>query len=144
GLKTIAIVTGHRKLYAVTLDGMEAIDGHACYHLSLVPAYASPHLRLRELWVDAQTYQTRKLITDGNFTGSGVPWLITFGDVDGAMYITSESALKPVGVGEHRYEQATVSFDGVTAEPRPPAGDLANWFVTKENIMAEPDAPGGP
>lgn len=141
GLKTIAVVTGHRKLYDVTLDGTDAIDGHTCYHLSLVPAYKSPRLRLRELWVDTQNYETRKLVTDGNFTGSGVPWLITFGDLNGAMYIASESAMAPVGVGQHRYQQASISFDDVTPAQRPPS-DLSNWFVTKESIMAEPDAQG--
>lgn len=144
GLKTIAVVTGHRHLYTVTLDGTEAVDGHTCYHLSLVPSYKSPHLRLRELWIDAQSYETRKLITDGNFTGSGVPWLITFGDLNGATYIASETAMAPVGMDRHRYQQASVSFDDVTATQRPPASDLSNWFVTKENIMSEPDASGGP
>lgn len=140
-LKTIAVVTGHRKLYTVTYEGIETIDGRACYHLSLQPAYKSPRLRLRELWIDTQNYRTRRLMTDGNFTGSGVPWMITFADFDGAMVIASESAMAPVGFGDHRYQQASVSFENLTPAARPATG-LSNWFVTKDRVMAEPDAPG--
>ena len=140
-LKTIAISTGFQRRYTVTLAGIEAVDGRDCYHLSLKPAYQSPRLRLRELWVDTQSYETRRLVTAGNFTGSGVPWTIQFADLNGTVYIASESAMAPVGVGDHRYEQASVSFDDIAASERPPT-NLSQWFVTKENIMAEPDSTG--
>lgn len=140
-IKTIAVVTGYHRRYDITLDGIEPIDGHACYHLSLKPAERSPNLRLRELWIDTQTFETQRLVSSANFTGSAVPWLITFEDVNGALYIASESAMAPVGVGDHRYEQASVSFENITASNAPPA-NLAGWFVTKENIMAEPGSPG--
>lgn len=136
-VKTIALVTSYHRRYTVTLDGIENIDGHACYHLSLKPNSSSPTLRLRELWIDTQSYETRKLVSAANFTGSAVPWAISFGDVNGALYIESEAAMAPVGVGEHRYEQASVSFENIAASDTPPSG-LNGWFVTKENIMAEP------
>ncbi|HKU69172.1 MAG TPA: hypothetical protein VJP85_15475 [Candidatus Baltobacteraceae bacterium] len=142
-MKTIAMVTGYHRSYDVTLAGMEAVDGHACYHLLLRPAYASPRLRLRELWVDTQSFETRKLVTAANFTGSQVPWTITFAEMNGALYIANEQAMQPVGVGEHRYEHASVSFDAITPSNRPPT-NLSGWFVTKENIMSEPDSPGAP
>lgn len=136
GMKTIVSVTEYKRRYDVTLEGIVDLDGHACYHLSLVPIHPSPDLRLRELWIDTQTYQTRQLLSAGNFTGSRVPWLVRFGDVDGAVYISSESAMEPVTVGRHHYRQASVSFESIAPESRPPA-DLG-WFVTKEAIMAEP------
>lgn len=136
-IKTIAIVTGYRHRYNVTLDGIESIGGHDCYHLSLRPVVPSPKLRLRELWIDTQTYETRKLVSAANFTGSRVPWLITFDELNGVLYIASESAMAPVGVGDHRYEQASVSFENITASDTPPE-NLTGWFVTKEAIMAEP------
>lgn len=139
-LKTIAVVAGYRRRYIVTFDGIEEVDGHDCYHLSLKPARPSTQLRLRELWIDTQTYQTRQLVTAANFTGSEVPWLVTFANLNGALYIENESAMAPVGVGDHRYERASVSFDGITATDHPPA-KLSGWFVTKENIMAEPGTP---
>lgn len=143
-MRTIAIVTGYHRRYIVTLDGIENVDGRACYHLSLKPNDPSPKLRLRELWIDAQTYETRKLVSSANFTGSAVPWAITFDDVNGALYIASEAALAPVGVGDHRYEQASVSFENIAPSDTPPTG-VNGWFVTKENIMTEPaSGPAGP
>jgi hypothetical protein len=143
GLKTIAVVTGHKRAYDARFDDIEQIDGHDCYHLTLRPLYPSPRLRLRELWIDTQNYETRQLVTAGNFTGSAVPWTIDFTDSNGSMYIESETANAPVGVGDHRYQQASVTFDDVTAAQRPDAL-LSNWFVTKENIMAEPAEGTGP
>ncbi len=140
-MKTIALVASFQRRYDITLAGIENVGGHDCYHLLLRPAYPSPRLRLRELWIDTQNYETRKLVTAGNFTGSKVPWTITFADVDGAMYISEEDAMAPVGVGDHRYERASVSFEGIAPASRPPS-NLSSWFVTKENIMAEPDAAG--
>jgi hypothetical protein len=144
-IKTIAMVTGYHRNYDITLAGMDNLDGHQCYHLLLKPTYQSARLRLRELWVDTQTFETLKLVTAANFTGSQVPWTITFADMNGALYIAQEEAMKPVGVGDHRYEHASVSFDAITPSDRPPT-NLSSWFVTKENIMAEPDpdAPGAP
>ena len=143
GIKTIAIVTGFRRSYTVTLDGIENLDGRPCYHLSLKPAYDSPQLRLRELWIDAQTYETRKLVTASNFIGSAVPWTVTFADVNGALYINDEQAMAPVGVGDHRYEQASVSFEAIAPTDTPPAVQNG-WFVTKENIMSEPGTASSP
>jgi hypothetical protein len=140
-MKTIAMVTGYHRSYIITLAGMETIDGHPCYHLALKPVNPSPHLRLRDLWIDTQTYETHKMVTAGNFTGSGVPWTITFADLNGALYIANEEAMAPVGVGDHHYEHASVSFDDVTPSDKPPA-NMAGWFVTKEKIMTEPDSPG--
>lgn len=140
-MKTIAVVASFHRRYDITLAGIENIDGRDCYHLLLKPAYPSPRLRLREAWVDTQNYETRKLVTAANFTGSKVPWEITFTDLNGALYITDEEAMAPVGVGDHRYERASVTFETITPSSRPPT-NLSSWFVTKENIMAEPDAPG--
>ncbi len=141
GMKTIAVVTGFQHRYIVTMAGTDNVGGHECYHLLLKPAYDSPRLRLRELWIDTQTYETRKLVSASNFTGSAVPWTVTFADLNGALYIAEESAAAPVGVGDHRYERASVTFDAITASDHPPS-DLSSWFVTKEDIMSEPDAPG--
>jgi hypothetical protein len=46
--------------------------------------------RVRDLWVDEQSYQTRKLVTDGNFTlketGSGL-WTVTYVKSGDAWYL---------------------------------------------------------
>lgn len=136
GIKTIVSVTEYKRRYDVTLSGVEDVDGHPCYHLVLRPIHPLPNLRLRDLWIDTQTYRTRQLRSAGNFTGSGVPWLVRFADVDGAMYISSEAALDPIAVGRHHYRQASVSFESIAPSARPPS--TMGWFITKEAIMAEP------
>lgn len=136
GLKAIASVTSTVRNYDVALASIDAIGGRQCYHLLLTPTHDPGRFRLRELWVDTQTYQTLQLKSAGNFTGSPVPWLITFDDVGGSMYIASEVALAPVGVGSHRFEHASVAFQDIAPSSRP--AELTSTFLTKEAIMAEP------
>lgn len=136
-VRTIASVTSYVRRYTITLAGIESVQGSDCYHLLLQPTRDPQKLRLREVWVDMQTFETRQLVSAGNFTGSRVPWRITFGDFDGEQYITSETALATVGVGDHRYERATVSFEAISQAPRPTRP--LNFFVTKEAMLAEPD-----
>jgi hypothetical protein len=119
GLKQIADVVSTQRDYRIVLDGIETVDGSPCYHLSLQPVHPSDRLRLRELWVDTQNYVTRKLVTQGNFANDQIPWTITFASVDGAEYITQESAGKPVSVGPHTYEAATITFQAIVATPPP-------------------------
>jgi hypothetical protein len=135
-IQTITSVTTFLRRYTIAYGGEDSIDGHDCYHLLLVPNYDPKRFRLREVWVDEQNYETRRLISAGNFQASQVPWLITFTEISGAQYIDSEVALAPVGVGDHRYEHASVSFQAIAQAPRPtrPAGA----FATKENLMQEP------
>lgn len=135
-VKTIAAVTSYVRRYTITLAGMDTLNGAQCYHLVLKPNFDPARLRLRDVWVDAQTYETRQLISSGNFTGSAVPWLITFADVDGSQYIASETALAPVGVGDHRYEHASIAFQAIAQAQRPTRP--LSFFVTKESLMAEP------
>jgi len=135
-LKAIAVVTSRAQTYTIRLAGIDAIDGHDCYHLLMQPVRNSPDLRLREVWVDTQTFQTRRLVNAGNFTGSNVPWLITFDDAGGALYISSETALVPIAFGEHRYERASISFESITQTVR--TDRLGSWFVTSENVVTEP------
>jgi hypothetical protein len=140
-LKSIASVTSRAHNYTIQLDGVETIAGTPCYHLTLKPNGNPRVFRLRDLWVDTQTFQTRQLVTDGNFTASAVPWLITFESVGGALYIASEAALAPVGVGPHRYERASIAFQAITPSTAPTR--MSGTFVTKQDLMTEPD-PGKP
>ncbi|MFN2449847.1 MAG: hypothetical protein ABR508_08680 [Candidatus Baltobacteraceae bacterium] len=137
GMKTIAVVSTRTRAYTIALSGVQTIDGHDCYHLLLTPAHDPDRLRLRELWVDRETYQTRQLLSAGNFTGSSVPWLVTFEEVNGAMYIASESAQSPIGVGEHHYEKASIAFETIAPTPRPV--HQSSFFETNQTIMTEPD-----
>lgn len=135
-LKSIASVTSRARNYTIVLAGIENIDGVSCYHLQLRPNYNPREFRLREAWIDTQTFETRRLLSEGNFTGSDVPWLITFAKIGGALYIASEQAQAPVGVGMHRYEQASISFETIAPSARPT--HMGGTFITSQMLMTEP------
>lgn len=136
GLKEIGRVTTTNRDYAIAYDGIESVGGAQAYHLSLRPLHDAGRLRLRELWIDAQTFATVKVVTQGNFVNSSVPWAITFATVEGAQYIASEEALAPVGSGRHLYERVTISFEGVG--PAQPGRYLWSPPTSTKNVLTEP------
>ncbi len=141
-LKTIAVVSTRSRAYTIAMNGIEPVDGHDCYHLALQPNRDPQKLRLREVWVDTQSYQTRQILTAGNFTGTGARWLVHFVEIGGAMYIGSESALGSVGVGPHRYDKATVAFEEIAPAQRP--AHQSSFFATNQNVFSEPSDGNNP
>lgn len=135
-MKVIAVVSSRTREYDIALSGTENVDGHLCYHLVLRPRHDPQKFRLRDLWIDAQSYQPWQLRTAGNFTGSQAAWMVRFTNIDGKTYIASETAESPIGVGDHRYQTASVEFDAVAPAQRPAR---ANYFVTQQQLMSEPD-----
>lgn len=135
-LKSIASVTAIAHTYRIQLAGIETIDGADCYHLTLQPARDPQRFRLRDVWVDTRTFETRRVLVGSNFTSSWVPWLITFAQVGNSQYIASEVAQAPVGVGDHRYQQAAIEFQDVTPVDHP--STFFDSFATSENVMTEP------
>ncbi|HET9392616.1 MAG TPA: hypothetical protein VFO29_03680 [Candidatus Rubrimentiphilum sp.] len=135
-LKSIAAITVIARRYRIELAGIETIEGTSCYHLVLYPSREPQRFRLRDLWIDVENYQTRRLLAANNFMNSKVPWLVTFADVGGARYIESEVAQAPVVMGGHRYEHAQISFEEVAPAARPVPFD--SRFLTSENILREP------
>lgn len=135
-LKAIASVTAIAHTYSIELAGIEKIGGADCYHLVMQPAREPQRFRLRDLWIDTQSYQTRQLLVASNFTSSHVPWLVTFADIGNAHYIASEVAQAPVGVGDHRYEHASITFEEIAPTPRP--ATLFDTFATSEAVTTEP------
>jgi hypothetical protein len=138
GLKEIGNVASTDRAYTITFDGIETVNGRQTYHLSLRPVHLSDRLRLREIWIDTQSYDTCRLVTQGNFANDTVPWVIDFADIGGAQYIVSENAEKPVSVGPHTYEQASISFEGITAV-QPPMRYLWNPVTPVKNVLVEPN-----
>lgn len=116
-LPTIATVTAIGRVYRISLIGTEIVDGLNAYHLHLEPTIDPDRYRIRELWIDAYTYQVVQLQTQGNFTTtpmSDVPWLVTFQDVDGNIYIKDERALEPLVFHHDRtFSTASISFDDI-------------------------------
>jgi hypothetical protein len=65
--------------YTVRLIGM--LDGGKIYHLGLEPTHDAGRLRLREMWVSAGSFLTRRILVSANFDKDPydtVPWLIEF------------------------------------------------------------------
>ena len=55
-LKTIASVTAFRPDYRMSLLGIETLQGHRVFHLSLSPYGDGVKHNLRDLWSDVDTY----------------------------------------------------------------------------------------
>ena len=75
--------------------GVEPLDGKPASHLKLRAVIQPRRYQLRDLWIDIQTYATRQLVSDGNFTNGPwpcAPWTVRFAQIDGATYIATERA----------------------------------------------------
>lgn len=113
--KTIAHVYSSSSAYKISLVGIERIGDHLDYHLSLIPTHDPRKYRLRDMWVDQQTFATDRLRTDGNFVDPGtssVAWTVTFQHVNGALYIEREISERSI---QHWFDWIGVSFEGITA-----------------------------
>ncbi|HEY8314158.1 MAG TPA: hypothetical protein VIG51_08260 [Candidatus Baltobacteraceae bacterium] len=138
-LKEIASVSTTLREYAITLDGVESLGNRDTYHLSLRPTRDPGRFRLRELWIDTQTFETAQLVTAGNFTvpQAMVPWTVTFDDVDGVRYISSETANAPVSIGPHTYDRASISFQAIAPTQWSPLW-VSAFTSTSNKAMIEP------
>jgi hypothetical protein len=117
-LEEIATVYAHNRDYTITLLGTDTIDGHPCYHLGLTPTRDPGHFRIRQAWIDEQTYATWQLQDALNFTngpGTGVGWTIHFAQIDGAQYVREEDALGSMKAGGEIYTQTSLRFENVLA-----------------------------
>ncbi len=55
-LKTIAVVSSRGHLYDVKTTGVETIEGHNLYHITLHPRRDPEQNQIRDLWIDTSTY----------------------------------------------------------------------------------------
>lgn len=114
GLKTIALVTSSARAYHISLVGIEPDENGPAYHLALRPLRDPLKYRLRDLWIDRNTFVTDRARVGGNFTDGAcehTPWMVRFQQIGGATYIAREDAEKPIS-GYHgaMYSQYSVSF----------------------------------
>lgn len=128
GLKTIALISSSAHAYRIALVGIEPDEYGNAYHLALSPLHDPLRYRLRDLWIDTKTYVTDRARIGGNFTDKALesaPWIVRFAQIDGATYITSEDAEKPIA-GPHgvMYAQYRVSFDVQSSGGMPPFADI--------------------
>jgi hypothetical protein len=115
GFKTIAQVVSSRQDYAITFDGTQQIAGHEDYHLSLRPLADPKKYRLREMWVNEQTYTVDRLRLGANFNDAAleaVSWTVNLRQFGGATYIANETAQAPLdGYHGRMYDTFSVSFE---------------------------------
>jgi hypothetical protein len=141
-LRTIASVTAVRRDYDIRFEGIDTVDGDACYHLALSPLRDPAAFRLRQLWIDESAYTTRQALVQGNFTegpGPKIPWLIRFAVRDGLMYIADETALTPVRYLGRTYTNTTVAFNNVSPAAAPNVTWMLSLFQTSGDVLEEPE-----
>jgi hypothetical protein len=99
--------------YTVRLIGM--LDNGKTYHLGLEPTHDAGRLRLREMWVSAGTFLTRRILVSANFDAepyTSVPWLVEFTHIGGADYIAKETALAPLEFDDNvSLPNVTIAFE---------------------------------
>jgi len=135
-LKTIASIEIVRRAYIISLSGIVQINGHADYDLALRPISDAGRYRLREVWIDSQTFATDKLISQGNFTEggmTGVKWTVEFQQINGAPYLASETTTQSFRLTRRAYDSATISFADLTPKQGPPIMRMASFAVNRES-----------
>lgn len=104
-------------IYDVRL--IETLEGGATDHLALTPVRDPRRYRLREMWIDAKTFITKKILISANFSRApytDVPWLVTFRQIGGGPYIAQEQAQGQLDFGAAgTLSGVTISFDGIAA-----------------------------
>ncbi|MGZ3504356.1 MAG: hypothetical protein ACXVAW_07310 [Vulcanimicrobiaceae bacterium] len=138
-LKVIGNVEAMRRDYVMTYDGIEPVNGHDDYHVSLRATHDPKRFRLRELWVNDKSFMTDKLVSDGNFAegpGQSVRWNVTFAQVDGAPVIVSESTDATLRLHRRGYSNISIAFAQMTPLQSLPLE--TNFSRTTAPLLTEP------
>ncbi len=102
--------------YAVSLIETTTDAQGTEYHLGLQPLRDPGRHRLRELWVDANTWLPEEAVVDGIGNRgplNAVPWRVEFRQTDGGTYIARETALAPLQAKHALLRDVTVTFGEV-------------------------------
>ncbi|MGB8267979.1 MAG: hypothetical protein WCE44_16780 [Candidatus Velthaea sp.] len=122
--------------YDATLAGTETLEGASVYHLLLVPRFDPQKHRLREVFVDTATFQTRRIVAvivahagpihsqpsatlDYSPVGDG--WIVSHGTID---FVLRFGPFAYAGAGEFR-------LTGMSAPPDEPA-----WMFDAAKLAA--------
>lgn len=127
-LETIATVTADAHVYDIRLTGQELIEGRACYHLTLRPLIAPDRYPLRELWVDASSFEVVQLTYERPYdaeharasvryrfapVGANRVWAIVYIEADATIH-------RPFST---RVERIADDLSDIGFPPRPP-----DWY----------------
>jgi hypothetical protein len=94
GLSKLPPATSAERAYDIALLDVETFRSRRTYLLELTPLLDPKVYRLRELWVDAKTFEIVKLMSDGAFRSgqaTTVAWIVTYTVNRGRWLIDSES-----------------------------------------------------
>ena len=116
-LRSLGRITTIAQDYDVTLAGLEQYRVRWAYHLTLVPRERPDVYRLREMWVDTQTFVPWKLVSAGIFPkgpASRIPWYVTYTMLHGHWVMVEETTNAPVRVGGILEGTASRGYQGLT------------------------------
>jgi hypothetical protein len=136
--RIIATVVANDRAYTISTLGSEVLDGHNCYHLALRPTRDPGRYRIREAWIDRDTYAPWQLIDASNFVAgeaTHVAWTVRFVDIAGAHYIAQERANAPISREGAIFLKATISFEDIHSVSPVPLGAR---FEASGDFLTEP------
>jgi hypothetical protein len=122
---------------------IEILDGGSTYHLGLTPLRKPDTFRLREMWIDARTFVTQKILIAANFSRKpyiNVPWLVTFKQIDGGPYISEERAQGALDFGAAgSLADVTFGFDEIRATSALPRYGTVGIHGDAAQFVTEPE-----
>jgi hypothetical protein len=101
-LREITHVEATSRDYQIELAGTDRLDGVDAIHLTFVPLREPETNRLRDLWLDPQSYRTIQENVQGILNGKpydGVEWTVRYAVVDGRNYLQQLVADAPLHFG---------------------------------------------
>ncbi len=110
--------------YAVSLIESTTDAQGTEYHLGLQPLRDPARHRLRELWVDANTWLPEEAVVEGIGNRGpldAVRWRVEFRQTDGGTYIARETALAPLQAKHALLHDVSVTFGEVKLDVAPGA-----------------------
>jgi hypothetical protein len=125
-LRVVAHVEASSRDYAIAFVGTDAIDNADTYHLALTPLHDPQKYRLRDLWIDPETYSTKRLTVQGLFAGKpydGALWTVDYIFLAGRSYLRDIRATQPLHFGMDR-SVGDLEYDFVGYDFPPTIDDL--------------------
>jgi hypothetical protein len=115
-LRELARVEAVSRDYAIAVAGIENVRGTDAYHLTLTPLRSPNLYRLRDLWIDADSFATVRLAVHGLFDGKpydDARFVVTYVTLDGRTYVQQIKTDETLRFGLDRYVTG-LSYDFVS------------------------------
>lgn len=113
--KVLGRITTIGRDYSAALVGIETYAGHKAYHLKLTPLLDPGVYRVRDLWVDTQSYVIWGLTSAGIFdsdSASKAPWNVTYDVRNGNWFMVDERTASNLLTGGGAFGVGGKTFSG--------------------------------